>query len=61
MSDAESFETLPSPAVLAISTKQLHALTIASAIAFVDIGLGPKRPTRRYRMEGLEAFVVAAG
>lgn len=50
---------LPSQAaeILAISTKQLHALTAAGEIAFVNVGVAT-RPTRRYRPEDIEEFIA---
>jgi len=54
-------KTLLTPAqaaeILAISTKQLHALTAAGEIAFVNVGVGT-RPARRYRPEDIEEFVA---
>ncbi len=43
--------------LLAISVKQLRDLTDAGELAFVNIGLGTKRPTRRYLPEDLELFI----
>lgn len=42
---------------LAISTKQLRALTRAGKIRYINIGLGMKRETRRYAPEDLEKFL----
>lgn len=41
---------------LAISTKQIRALTCAGEIRYINIGLGAKRETRRYAHADLEQF-----
>jgi excisionase family DNA binding protein len=42
---------------LAISTRQLKQLSDAGEIAFVNVGLGPRRPARRYRPEDVDEFI----
>ncbi|MEX2741063.1 helix-turn-helix domain-containing protein [Rhizobium mongolense] len=44
--------------ILAISAKQLHDLTVAGEIHFVNIGLGNKRPTRRYLPADIDEFIA---
>jgi hypothetical protein len=44
--------------LLAISVKQLRDLSTAGEIRFVNIGLGNKRPTRRYLPADIEDFIA---
>ena len=43
--------------LLTISERQLRDLTDDGAIGFVNIGLGSKRPTRRYEPAEIERFI----
>ncbi|NVP54494.1 helix-turn-helix domain-containing protein [Rhizobium sp. DBTS2] len=42
---------------LGISTRQLRDLTDEGQLRWINIGLGRKRPTRRYTEADLEAFI----
>lgn len=42
--------------LLNISGKQLRALTVAGEIRWINVGLGKKRPSRRYERHDIEAF-----
>ncbi|WP_081870621.1 helix-turn-helix domain-containing protein [Shinella sp. DD12] len=42
---------------LGISTRQLRDLTDEGQLRWINIGLGKKRPTRRYTPADLEAFI----
>lgn len=42
---------------LCISVKQLRDLTDAGYLRWINIGLGGKRPTRRYTETDLQAFI----
>ncbi|MXN51851.1 helix-turn-helix domain-containing protein [Shinella sp. AETb1-6] len=42
---------------LGISTRQLRDLTDHGQLRWINIGLGKKRPTRRYTPADLEAFI----
>jgi len=44
-------------ALLGVSTKHLLDMSKHGVIAFIDVGLC-SRPTRRYRMEDIEAFIA---
>ncbi|WP_233426638.1 helix-turn-helix domain-containing protein [Rhizobium mongolense] len=44
--------------ILAVSVKQLTHLTLAGEIPFVNIGLGNKRPTRRYLPTDIDEFIA---
>jgi hypothetical protein len=44
--------------ILAISVKQLKELAVAGEISFVNIGLGHKRPTRRYLPADIDEFIA---
>ena len=43
--------------LLAISVKQLRDLSHEGLISFVNIGLGTKRPTRRYLPQDIDDFI----
>jgi excisionase family DNA binding protein len=45
--------------LLAISDRQLRELSAHGDIPFVNIGLGLKRETRRYRPDDIKAFIEA--
>jgi hypothetical protein len=56
----EPFQLLrPSAAaeLLAISTAQLHALALHGDISYVNVGIGGKRESRRYRLADIQAFI----
>ncbi len=59
MSKAEPILLTPESAAsrLGISTRQLRDLTADGQLRWINIGLGKKRPTRRYTPADLEAFI----
>lgn len=65
MSNAFTLESLQllTPAraakLLAVSDRQLRDLSAHGDIPFVNIGLGAKRETRRYRPDDIRAFIEA--
>ncbi|MGV1831670.1 helix-turn-helix domain-containing protein [Agrobacterium vitis] len=42
--------------LLAITQKQLRLLTDEGHLRWINVGLGKKRPSRRYQLDDLEAF-----
>lgn len=64
--DPELYDTAPllltpkqAAGLLTISERQLRDLTDDGAIAFVNIGLGAKRATRRYEPAEIHRFIEA--
>lgn len=43
-------------AILAITTKQLKLLTDEGLLRWINVGLGKKRPARRYQLVDIEEF-----